>query len=122
MATKGVNKITLLGKLGNDPEVRFTPNGKAVCNLSVATSETWKDQQGQTQEITDWHRVVIWGKRGEIVGQFLAKGDPIYIEGKSRTREYTDQQNVKRYVTEVIVDQTGDMQMVGNKNRPNQSV
>ena len=121
MATRGVNKVILMGRLGGDPDVRYTPSGKAVCNITVATSEVYKDQHGQKQEITDWHRIVIWGKQAEIVGQLLGKGDQIYIEGKQRTREWDDN-GIKKYITEVIVDQSGSMQMIGNKERPSQGI
>ena len=118
MATKGVNKVIILGNLGADPELRYTPNGKAVCNLSLATSEVYKDSRGQQQELTDWHRVVIWGKRAEIVAQFKQKGDQLYIEGKNRTREWDDN-GTKRYITEVIVDNDGTMQLLGGRDRAN---
>lgn len=110
MASRGVNKVILVGNLGNDPEVRYMPNGKAVANLSLATSESWKDQQGQLQERTEWHRLTIYDRLGEIAGEYLKKGSKIYVEGKLQTRKWQDQQGNDRYTTEIIVDQ---MQMLG---------
>ena len=110
MATKGVNKVILVGNLGNDPEVRYMPNGNAVANLSLATSESWKDQQGQVQERTEWHRLTMYRRLAEIAGEYLKKGSQIYVEGKLQTRKWQDQQGQDRYTTEIIVDQ---MQMLG---------
>lgn len=87
MASRGINKVILVGNLGQDPEVRYTANGKAVANLSLATSESWKDQSGQIQEKTEWHRVVLFGKLAEIAGEYLRKGSQIYVEGKLQTRK-----------------------------------
>ena len=87
MATKGVNKVILVGNLGNDPEVRYMPNGNAVANLSLATSESWKDQQGQVQERTEWHRLTMYRRLAEIAGEYLKKGSQIYVEGKLQTRK-----------------------------------
>jgi single-strand DNA-binding protein len=102
---KGVNKVILIGNLGADPEVRHMPNGNAVCNLRLATSETWKDQQGQPQERTEWHSVVLYGKLGEIAGQYLRKGSKAYIEGSLRTRKWQDKNTgQERYSTEIIAD------------------
>jgi single-strand DNA-binding protein len=115
MASKGVNRTTLLGRIGNDPDLRKTPNGKSVITFTLATSELWKDHNGQQQELTDWHQVVIWGGRAEVVSMYAVKGDQIYIEGKNKTRKYTDKQNIDRWITEVVVDQTGEMQLIGNK-------
>lgn len=109
---KGVNKVILVGNLGRDPEVRYMPNGEAVANVAIATSETWKDQQGQQQERTEWHNVVFYRKLAEIVGQYLKKGAQIYIEGKLRTRKYQDKNGQDRYSTEVIAD---EMQMLGGR-------
>ena len=92
MATKGVNKVILVGNLGNDPEVRYMPNGNAVANLSLATSESWKDQQGQVQERTEWHRLTMYRRLAEIAGEYLKKGSQIYVEGKLQTRKWQDQQ------------------------------
>ena len=112
MATKGVNKVILVGNLGNDPEVRYMPNGNAVANLSLATSESWKDQQGQMQERTEWHRLTMYRRLAEIAGEYLKKGSQIYVEGKLQTRKWHDQQGQDRYTTEIIVDQ---MQMLGGR-------
>lgn len=112
MATKGVNKVILVGNLGQDPEVRYMPNGNAVANLSLATSESWKDQAGQLQERTEWHRITMYRKLAEIAGEYLRKGSQIYIEGKLQTRKWQDQQGQDRYTTEIIADQ---LQMLGSK-------
>jgi single-strand DNA-binding protein len=117
MATRGVNKVILVGNLGNDPEVRYMPNGNAVANLSLATSESWKDQQGQQQEKTEWHRITMYRKLAEIAGQYLKKGSQIYIEGKLQTRKWQDQQGNDKYTTEVIADQ---LQMLGGRNEGGQ--
>ena len=113
---RGVNKVILVGNLGNDPDVRFTPNGSAVANLSLATSESWKDRNtGQQQERTEWHRVVIFGKLAEIAQQYLRKGSKVYIEGKLQTRKWQGQDGQDRYTTEVVVDITGQMQMLDGR-------
>lgn len=114
MANKGINRVTLVGNIGQDPELRKAGN-TSVLNLSLATSESWKDNQGQTHEITDWHRVVIWGKLAEIIHQYTTTGNQLYVEGKSRTRPFKDSAGVDRYVTEVIVDKQGTVQMLGHK-------
>lgn len=116
MATKGVNKVILVGNLGNDPEVRYMPNGNAVANLSLATSESWKDQQGQLQERTEWHRLTMYRRLAEIAGEYLRKGSQIYVEGKLQTRKWQDQSGNDRYTTEIIVDQ---MQMLGGRSQQN---
>lgn len=113
MASRGVNKVILVGNLGNDPEVRYMPNGNAVANLSLATSESWKDQQGQQQERTEWHRVTMYRRLAEIAGEYLKKGSQIYIEGKLQTRKWQDQQGNDKYTTEVIADQ---LQMLGGRS------
>jgi single-strand DNA-binding protein len=97
-----VNKVILVGNLGKDPEVRFTNSGSAVARLSIATSEVWNDRDGNRQERTEWHNVVVWGKQGEHCGQYLAKGRQVYVEGSIRTRSYDDKSGTKRYVTEVV--------------------
>ena len=112
MASKGVNKVILVGNIGQDPEVRYMPNGNAVANLSLATSESWKDQQGQLQERTEWHRLTMYRRLAEIAGEYLRKGSQIYVEGKLQTRKWQDQQGQDRYTTEIIVDQ---MQMLGGR-------
>lgn len=97
-----VNKVILLGRLGNNPEIRYTPNGQAVANFSIATSESWNDKSGQKQERTEWHRIVVWAKLAELCGQYLAKGRQVYIEGKLQTRQWDDKDGNKRYTTEVV--------------------
>lgn len=118
---KGVNKIIIVGTLGQDPEVRHTAQGGAVASLSVATSEQWKDKQGQKQEATEWHRVVIFGKLAEIAGQYLTKGSKVYLEGKLKTRKWQDQQGQDKYTTEIVIDINGVMQMLGGGNKGQQS-
>src|SRR5689334_6716630 len=102
MAGGGVNKVILIGNLGQDPELRYTPGGAAVANLRIATNEAWTDKNGQKQERTEWHSVVMWGKQAEIVKQYLAKGRQIYIEGRLQTRSWQDKEGNKRYSTEVV--------------------
>ena len=107
---RGINKAIIVGNLGNDPEVRYMPNGQAVANLSIATSESWKDKEsGEQRESTEWHRVVLYRRLGEVAGEYLRKGSKVYIEGKIRTRKWTDQSGNDRYTTEIIAD---DMQML----------
>jgi len=116
MAERGVNKSILLGSLGNDPIVRYSPNGTAFANFSVATSETWKDKNtGEKRERTDWHNIVIQGKLAEVAGQYLKKGSQVYIEGKMRTRKYQGNDGQDKYITEVIVGIDGKMQMLGGR-------
>ncbi len=123
MATRGVNKVILVGNLGQDPEVRYMPNGGAVANLTLATSESWRDKQdGEIREHTEWHRVVVFGKLAEIASEYLRKGAQVYIEGQLRTRKWTDQSGQDKYTTEVIVGQNGTMQMLGRRDsQPQQS-
>ncbi len=110
---RGVNKVILVGNLGQDPDVRYMPNGNAVANISVATSETWKDKNtGDNQEKTEWHRVVLFRRLGEIAGEYLKKGSKVYIEGKLQTRKWQDQNGQDRYTTEVVADQ---MQMLDSR-------
>lgn len=97
-----VNKVILIGNLGQDPEVRYSPSGQAVCNLSIATNEAWTDKNGQKQEKTEWHRVVVFGKLAELVGQYLKKGRQAYLEGKLQTRQWQDKDGQTRYTTEVV--------------------
>ncbi|WP_261816095.1 single-stranded DNA-binding protein [Vibrio gallicus] len=115
MASRGVNKVILVGALGQDPEVRFMPNGNAVANISIATSETWRDKStGEQREKTEWHRVAIFGKTAEIAGEYLKKGSQVYIEGQLQTRKWQDQSGQDRYTTEVVVQGfNGTMQMLG---------
>ncbi|AYA63851.1 single-stranded DNA-binding protein [Alteromonas sp. RKMC-009] len=116
VATKGVNSVTLVGNLGSDPQLRYTQRNVAVCNISLATSEVYKDQNGKKVEETEWHKVVVWGKKAEVVAQFRASGDQLYVRGKNKTRKWTDENGQDHYVTEVIVDQNGDIQLLGGKN------
>lgn len=115
MASRGVNKVILVGNLGQDPEVRYMPSGGAVANLTLATSESWRDKQtGEMKEQTEWHRVVMFGKLAEVAGEYLRKGSQVYIEGQLRTRKWTDQSGQERYTTEINVPQIGGvMQMLG---------
>lgn len=116
MAARGVNKVILVGHLGQDPDVRYMPNGGAVANLTLATSETWRDKQtGEMRENTEWHRVVMFGKLAEVAGEYLRKGAQVYIEGQMRTRSWQDDTGATRYVTEVLVGQNGTMQMLGGR-------
>ncbi len=113
MASRGVNKVILIGNLGQDPEVRYMPNGGAVCNISVATSESWKDKNtGENQERTEWHRVVMFRRLAEIAGEYLKKGSKVYLEGKLQTRKWQDQQGNDRYTTEIVAD---EMQMLDSR-------
>ena len=107
-----VNKVILVGNLGRDPEVRFMPNGEAVCNFSIATTENWKDKSGVKQEKTEWHNIVMYRKLAEIAGEYLKKGRPVYIEGRLQTRKW-EKDGVTRYTTEIIGD---NMQMLGSKD------
>lgn len=117
MATRGVNKVILVGNLGQDPEVRYMPNGGAVANLTLATSETWRDKaDGEMREHTEWHRVVVFGKLAEIASEYLRKGAQVYIKGQLRTRKWTDQSGQDKYTTEVVVGQNGTMQMLGRRD------
>lgn len=116
MSSRGVNKVIIVGRLGQDPEVRYAPSGAAFANLSVATSEQWRDKQtGEQKEQTEWHRVVISGKLAEVAGEYLRKGSEVYLEGKLRTRKWTDQSGTEKYTTEVLVGINGTMQMLGGK-------
>ena len=120
MATRGVNKVILVGYLGQDPEVRYLPSGGAVANFTLATSETWRDKQdGQMRENTEWHRVVVFGKLAEVAGEYLRKGAQVYIEGQLRSRKWTDQSGLEKYVTEVVVNVGGTMQMLGSAPQQN---
>ncbi|EEG1467608.1 single-stranded DNA-binding protein [Salmonella enterica] len=122
MAARGVNKVILVGNLGQEPEIRYMPNGGAVANLTLATSETWRDKQtGEMRENTEWHRVVVFGKLAEIASEYLRKGAQVYIEGQLRTRKWTDTQGIERYTTEVVVNVGGTLQMLGNRREASQS-
>lgn len=113
---RGVNKVILVGNVGGDPEVRYMPNGNAVTNITLATSESWKDKQtGQQQERTEWHRVVFFGRLAEIAGEYLRKGSQVYVEGSLRTRKWQGQDGQDRYTTEIVVDINGQMQLLGGR-------
>lgn len=107
-----VNKVILVGNLGRDPEVRYMPNGEAVCNFSIATTDNWKDKNGQRQERTEWHNIVMYRKLAEIAGEYLKKGRPVYVEGRLQTRKWQTKEGQDRYTTEIIADQ---MQMLGGR-------
>ncbi|TQI82518.1 single-strand binding protein [Serratia fonticola] len=116
MASRGVNKVILVGNLGQDPEVRYMPNGGAVANITLATSESWRDKAtGEQKEKTEWHRVVLFGKLAEVAGEYLRKGSQVYIEGSLQTRKWTDQAGVEKYTTEIVVNVGGTMQMLGGR-------
>ncbi|UCD85059.1 MAG: single-stranded DNA-binding protein [Deltaproteobacteria bacterium] len=110
MAARGVNKVILIGHLGRDPEVRYTSSGQAVANFTIATNETWKNKDGNQEELTEWHRIVAWGKLGEICGEYLSKGKQVYIEGTLRTRSWQDRDGNKRQTTEI---HARNLQMLG---------
>lgn len=100
----GINKVILIGRLGADPEVKTVGSGQQVARLSVATSENWTDKEGQKQERTEWHRIVVWGKLAELCGRFLSKGRQVYVEGRLQTRSWEDQQGAKKYTTEIVAN------------------
>jgi single-strand DNA-binding protein len=114
----GINKVILVGNLGQDPEIRYTADGRPIANFSIATSESWKDKNsGEKREKTEWHRVVVFGKLAEICGEYLSKGRQVYIEGKLQTRKWQGQDGQDRYTTEVVIDGfTGTMQMLGTRD------
>jgi len=123
MASRGVNKVILIGHLGQDPEVRYMPNGNAVVNMTLATSENWKDKNtGENKEKTEWHRIVLFGKLAEIAGEYLRKGSQVYIEGSLQTRKWQDQNGLERYTTEIVVNIGGTMQMLGSRNSHLQAI
>jgi single-strand DNA-binding protein len=110
---RGVNKVILVGNLGKDPETRYMPSGSAVTNLTLATSESWKDKQtGEQQDRTEWHKIAMFGRLAEIAAEYLRKGSQIYVEGKLRTRKWQDKEGKDRYTTEIVAD---EMQMLGSK-------
>ena len=122
MASRGINKVILVGNLGQDPEVRYRPNSNAVTTLSIATSESWRDKQtGEMKEQTEWHRVVLFGKLAEVASEYLRKGSQVYIEGQLRTRKWQDQHGQDRYSTEVVVNVNGSMQMLGSRQHSGSS-
>ena len=108
-----INKVILVGNLGKDPDIRFTANGDQVCNITIATTDSWKDKaSGEKKEATEWHRVVLFKKLGEIAGQYLKKGSQVYIEGSLRTNKWKDKNGNERYTTEIVAD---EMQMLGSR-------
>ena len=107
-----VNKVILIGNLGRDPETRYMPDGGAITNISVATTDVWKDKQGEKQEKTEWHRVAFFGKLAEIAGEYLKKGSQVYVEGRLQTRKWQDKEGVDKYTTEIVADR---MQMLGSR-------
>lgn len=116
MASKGINKVILVGNLGQDPEIRYMQNGGAVANITMATSEIWRDKMtGEQKEKTEWHRIVLFGKVAEVAGKYLRKGSQVYIEGSLQTRKWTDQAGIEKYTTEVVVNISGTMQMLGSR-------
>lgn len=116
MASRGLNKVMIIGNLGADPEVRYTQNSTAIANLSIATSETWKDKQtGEPREQTEWHRCVAYRRLAEIAGEYLKKGSKVYVEGRLQTRKWTGQDNVERYTTEVVIN---ELQMLDSRGGP----
>src|SRR6185437_3047559 len=112
--TMSLNKVMLIGNLGKDPEVRFTGTGRAVARFPLATSEVWNDAEGQRQERTEWHNVVVWGKQAETCGQYLAKGRQVFVEGSIRTRQYDDKEGNRRYITEIVAR---DVRFLGSGGR-----
>lgn len=115
---RGINKVIIVGNCGQDPETKYLPNGSAVTNISVATSEEWTDKQsGQKQERTEWHRIVFFNRLAEIAGEYLKKGSQVYVEGKLQTRKWQDQASQDRYTTEIVAD---EMQMLGSAGGGNQ--
>ena len=116
---RGINKVILIGNLGNDPDIRYTTSGAAVANISLATAESWKDKEtGEQQERTEWHRIVFFGRLAEIVGEYLRKGSQIYVEGRLQTRKWQDKEGNDRYTTEIVAN---EMQMLGSKGGGNVS-
>lgn len=108
-----VNKVILIGNLGRDPETRFMPSGDAICNVSIATTDTWKDKNGEKQEKTEWHRVAFFGKLAEIAGEYLKKGSQVYVEGRLQTRKWQDKDGQDKYTTEIVANA---MQMLGSRS------
>lgn len=119
MASRGVNKVIVVGNLGNDPEVKYLNNGGAVANITIATSESWKDKNtGEQKDKTEWHRVVLFGRLAEVAGEYLRKGSQVYIEGQLQTRKWQDQSGQDRYTTEIVVQGfNGVMQMLGGNQQ-----
>jgi len=118
MAQRSLNKVLLLGNLGKDPEVRYTSSGRAVATFTLATSQQWRDQDGNDQERTEWHRIVAWGRLGEVCGEYLSKGKQVFIEGRIQSREWEDQEGNKRTTVEIIAN---DMIMLGGASQSRES-
>ncbi|EBX9102660.1 single-stranded DNA-binding protein [Salmonella enterica subsp. enterica] len=119
MSSRGVNRVTIVGNLGQDPDVRLLPDNSKVANFTVATSESWQDKNsGEKREETEWHRIVIFGKLAEIAEKYLMKGTQVYIEGSLKTRKWTDNDNVERYTTEVVIRFGGTLQILSGGRRP----
>lgn len=114
-----VNKVILLGRLGQDPELKYTPTGSAVCNFSMATTEAWTDKTGQKQEKTEWHRIVVWGKLAELCNQYLSKGRQAFVEGRLQTRSWDDKEGQKKYTTEILAN---TVQFIGGAAQANDKV
>lgn len=112
MAQRGINKVILIGNLGQDPEIRYTPSGAPVCTFTMATNETWNDTSGERQERTEWHRIVTWRRQAEFCSEYLKKGSKVYVEGRIQTRSWEDQGGVKRYTTEIVAR---DVQMLDSR-------
>lgn len=120
---RGVNKVILIGNLGKDPEVRFSPSGGAICNITIATTETWKDKAtGEQKEKTEWHKVVLYRKLGELAGQYLKTGSKVYIEGSLQTNKWKDKSGQDRYTTEVVAKEIQFLDSKGEKNELNQEM
>lgn len=118
MANRGINKVILIGYLGQEPETRYMPNGGVITNIAIATSESWKDKKtNEFKEKTEWHRVVLFGKLAEIASEYLHKGSQVYIEGSLKTRTWKDSNGQDRYITEIVVNLGGTMQMLGNRQK-----
>jgi single-strand DNA-binding protein len=113
-----VNKVILIGNLGNDPEVKFTPSGTAVTNFSLATNEVWNNKEGNREERTEWHRIVCWARTAELCGEYLSKGRPVYLEGRLQTREWEDKEGKKRYTTEIVAQ---TVKFLGGRGEATQS-
>ena len=113
-----INKVILIGNLGQDPETRYMPDGSAVTRVSLATTDTWKDKNGEKQEKTEWHRVTFYRKLAEIAGEYLKKGRSIYVEGRLQTKKWTDKQNIERYTTEIVA---AEMKMLGSATKQSDS-
>jgi single-strand DNA-binding protein len=110
-----LNKVQIIGNLGRDPEIRYTQDKRPIANVNVATTESWKDQSGQKQEKTEWHRVVVFGNLAGVIEKYMKKGDSVYFEGKLQTRKWTDQSGTDKYTTEIVIDRGGNMVMLGSR-------